>query len=66
MILGVALFISLYVMVVITEANFIKYVVTITGYIACLVFMFGIIIFKSTISFKKQEEKKEEQVNENM
>ena len=62
MIIGIGLFISLYMMVIISDANFMKYIVTVTGYIACLVFMFGIILFKETIQLKGKENKKDNKI----
>ena len=39
MALGVILFISLYVMVILSQENYIKYIVTVTGYISVIVFL---------------------------
>lgn len=57
MALGVILFISLYVMVILSQENYIKYIVTVTGYISVIVFMAGIFIFKGTISPKTKNNK---------
>ena len=52
MVLGIVLFISLYIMVILSQADYIKYIVTITGYISVAIFMAGIFIFKSTLTPK--------------
>ncbi len=59
MVLGIVLFISLYIMVISSQADYIKYIVTITGYFSVAIFMAGIFIFKSTLTPKLNTKNKE-------
>lgn len=53
--IGIAMFVSLYVIVIINKANYVKYIVTILGYICVIVFTIGIMMFKSTLSPKEEK-----------
>lgn len=53
--IGIAMFISLYVIVIINKADYVKYIVTILGYICVIVFTIGIMMFKSTLSPKEEK-----------
>ena len=53
--IGIAMFVSLYVIVIINKADYVKYVVTILGYICVIVFTIGIMMFKSTLSPKEEK-----------
>lgn len=53
--IGIAMFVSLYVIVIINKADYVKYIVTILGYICVIVFTIGIMMFKSTLSPKEEK-----------
>ncbi len=53
--IGIAMFISLYVIVIINKADYVKYIVTVLGYICVIVFTIGIMMFKSTLSPKEEK-----------
>ena len=53
--IGIAMFISLYVIVIIDKADYVKYIVTVLGYICVIVFTIGIMMFKSTLSPKEEK-----------
>jgi uncharacterized membrane protein len=53
--IGIAMFVSLYVIVIINKADYVKYIVTVLGYICVIVFTIGIMMFKSTLSPKEEK-----------
>ena len=54
--IGMIIFISLYVIVIINQADFIKYIVTALGYVSVIIFAVGIILFKSNHKSKKEKD----------
>lgn len=54
-IIGILMFISLYVMVIVNKADYIKYIVTVVGYLCVVVFTVGIFLFKSTLTPKEKK-----------
>lgn len=54
-VIGIMLFISLYVMVILNQADYIKYIVTIVGYLCVVIFTVGIIMFKGTLTPKEKK-----------
>lgn len=52
---GLLMFLSLYVIVIVNEADYIKYVVTALGYVAVVVFAMGIIMLKANFTKKKEK-----------
>lgn len=54
-IIGILMFISLYVMVIVNKADYIKYIVTVVGYLCVVIFTVGIIMFKSTLTSKEKK-----------
>ena len=52
-IIGMIMFISLYFIVIYNQADYIKYVVTVLGYIAVIVFAAGILLCKMKIKNKE-------------
>lgn len=52
---GILMFLSLYVIVIINKEDYIKYIVTILGYLCVVVFTVGIIMFKSTLTPKEKK-----------
>lgn len=55
-VIGMIIFISLYVIVIINQADFIKYIVTALGYVSVIIFAVGIILFKSNHKNKKEKD----------
>ena len=51
---GMLMFMSLYIIVIINQSDFIKYVVTVLGYLSVIIFATGIILFKSVPSKNKK------------
>lgn len=58
-VIGIVMFIMQYVIVILNQADYIKYIVTILGYLCVAIFTIGIVLIKSTIS-----EKKDNKINE--
>lgn len=56
-VVGIAMFISLYIIVIINQADYVKYIVTVIGYICVIVFTIGIMLFKSTLVSKEEKVK---------
>lgn len=56
-VVGIAMFISLYVIVIVNQADYVKYIVTVIGYICVIVFTIGIMLFKSTLVSKEEKVK---------
>lgn len=54
-IIGILLFISLYVIVIINKADYVKYIVTVIGYLCVVIFTVGIIMFKQTLTPKEKK-----------
>lgn len=53
LVIGFLAFIFLYVLVIINKADYVKYIVTLIGYLSVAVFTVGIFLLKST--FNKNE-----------
>ena len=62
-IIGMLMFISLYIMIIICQADYIKHIVTVVGYISVCVFATGIILFKASKE-NADEQKKEKLIKE--
>ncbi len=56
-VVGIAMFISLYIIVIVNQADYVKYIVTVIGYICVIVFTIGIMLFKSTLVSKEEKVK---------
>ena len=56
-VVGIAMFISLYIIVIVNQADYVKYIVTVIGYICVIVFTIGIMLFKSTLLSKEEKVK---------
>lgn len=54
-VIGILLFISLYVIVILNKADYVKYIVTVLGYLSVAIFTVGIIMFKQTLSPKENK-----------
>lgn len=56
-VVGIAMFISLYIIVIVNQADYVKYIVTVIGYICVIAFTIGIMLFKSTLVSKEEKVK---------
>ncbi len=52
-VIGIVMFLLQYVIVILNQADYIKYIVTILGYLCVAIFTIGIVLIKSTIQDKK-------------
>lgn len=58
--IGLVEFIMLYVLVVISQADFIKYIVTVLGYCSVVFFIGGIFLIKTSMNNNENKEQKKE------
>ena len=58
LVVGLILFFMLYVMVILSQADYMKYIVTATGYLSVIIFTIGMVLFKNSLP-QKQEKIKE-------
>ena len=54
-IIGILMFLSLYVIIILFKEDFIKHIITVIGYLCVAVFTVGIILFKNTLTPKEKK-----------
>lgn len=58
-VIGVVMFLSLYLIIILNRQDYVKHIVTILGYLSVAIFACGIVLIKTTITKKENEKTKE-------